>query len=458
MRYGGVSLTWSCRGEYVLRDPDSGQWRFARDERLPPVSLDEVEVVNAATTPSPNLLVHGDCLLAVNALMPQLLGQVSLIYADPPFNTRNQQLSYEDNLARPLWLSFMEGRLAAAKALLRPGGVIAVHIGSGEQPYLRALLDDVFGHENFISQISWQRAPDRTLLGQGSSLINDCVEYIMLYSNGPVRRDLGAPKKEEPLSWRTLQTYQRVLEVSDDKEPVSEFVDAAGSPVRIFRHSEYRLEPVRADDLKHAFFNSWNKLRSDFPRMARLTNQQQESTFQQALLSRMSLSDTLYSAEYTQSRGKHKGPRTRYYINQKVVLFLRDVAALRGDRVVRVADLNNFWTDEELPATGIAREGGVTLKRGKKPESLLYRIISAFSREGEMVLDPFAGSGTTGAVAHKSGRRWIMVDESCHAVTQITKRMKAVVAGEDPSGVTRLTGWKGGGGFRISRIRHVAPP
>jgi adenine-specific DNA-methyltransferase len=111
-----------------------------------------------------------------------------------------------------------------------------------------------------------------------------------------------------------------------------------------------------------------------------------------------------------QKSGKHRGPRARHYLNGNVVLWLRDVAVLEGDQVVRVADLNNFWPADDIPATGIAREGGVVLRRGKKPERLLERLIAAFSRPGEWVLDFFAGSGTTGAVAERLGRRWILVE------------------------------------------------
>jgi adenine-specific DNA-methyltransferase len=152
--------------------------------------------------------------------------------------------------------------------------------------------------------------------------------------------------------------------------------------------------------------------------MMRLTNQQSESTFQQALLAKMPRRDVLYRADYTQARGKHRGPRSRFYLNGNVVLWLRDVAVVEDGRLVRVADLNNFWPADDIPATGIAREGGVALRRGKKPERLLERVISAFSLPGETVLDFFAGSGTTGAVAARLGRPFILVeaDEAQHAL------------------------------------------
>jgi adenine-specific DNA-methyltransferase len=456
-----VRLTWAARGQHILRDraplPPS---RFMEESAF---GAEEAQPFDPGRS---NLLIRGENLFALQGLLllPGFAGKIDLIYVDPPFNTGNESAAYNDTFEQDAWLSMMEERLMLAKSLLRPGGILAVHTDREEQPYLRVLLDEMLSRRNLIAQISWQRAPDRTLLGQGATMVNDCVEYITVYSNGPVREDLPIPKKEGPLSWKTLRSYSRTLQVSSLKTLADEFTDPGGNPVRIFVHGSYSLEPVGAENLRRAASASWDGLKDTFPRMVRLTNQQKESTFQQELIRRMPLQGCLYSAEYVQTKGKYKGPRTRYYLNGQVVLFLKDVARLEGgaggggkgskggkrsSRIVRVSDMNNFWGDDEIPMTGIAREGGVALRRSKKPERLLHRIITAFSREGDLVLDFFAGSGTTGSVAHKTGRRWIMVDASEDAVSLALDRMKRVVDGRDRSGVTRQAGWKGGGGFRF---------
>lgn len=395
-----------------------------------------------------NVLIHGDNLFALASLSPMLRDKVNLVYIDPPFNT-GQGLSYCDNVDHSLWLSMMEERILLARELLRPDGVFAVHLNSVEQPYVRVLMDSMFTRRNFICQISWQRAPDRTVLGQGSALLNDCVEYIMAYYNRCPRDDLPTPYKEAPVTWSTLRTYSRLLSVSTAKTVVSEFTDTAGDPVTIHRHEAFHLRPVGVKNLRMSLLQAWPGITEVFPKLVRLTNQQEESTFQQELLSRMPQAGHLYSAEYVQKRGKHKGPRTRYYLNKQVVLFLKDVAILRGKQIVRVADLSNFWSHEEIPVTGLAKEGNVGFKRGKKPERLLERIIKAFTKEGDLVLDFFAGSGTTGSVAHKLGRRWVMVEADPKTLSLCLGRMKQVVSGEDQSGITSAAGWKGGGGFRL---------
>lgn len=446
-----VYLTWPTKGQHVLMDA-SGKWVVAQG---PVKNRSFIEVCafgvedHLPFEPSrSSVLIHGDNLFALSSLSQMLKGRVNLVYIDPPFNT-GQGLSYYDNVNHSLWISMMEERILLARNLLRPDGVFAVHLNLVEQPYVRVLMDSMFSRRNLISQISWQRAPDRTVLGQGSALLNDCVEYIMAYYNRDPRDDLPTPCKEVPVTWSTLRTYSRLLSVSKAKAVVSEFKDTAGNPVTIHRHETFQLRPVGIQNLRMALLQAWPGIQETFPKLVRLTNQQEESTFQQELLSRMLQPGHLYSVEYIQRRGKHKGPRTRYYLNRQVVLFLKDVAILRGKRIVRVADLSNFWSHEEIPVTGLAKEGNVRFKRGKKPERLLERIIEAFTKEGDLVLDFFAGSGTTGSVAHKLGRRWVMVEADPRTLSLCLGRMKRVVSGEDQSGITSAAGWKGGGGFRL---------
>lgn len=459
----GVRLTWPRRGEHVLRDDATGSLSFA-EAGVPPYRLVEESSygteAGAPFDPSrSNLLVKGENLFALLGLMPDFRRKVDLVYIDPPFNTGSGFPDYFDDFDHDAYLSMMEVRMSLALDLLRPGGILAVHTDREEQPYIRVLLDELVGRERLLAQISWQRSPDRTLLGQGSTLINDCVEYIAIYSNGPVRRDLPVPVKEEPLSAKTLQSYARILEFSEERTLVDEFPASqlsqigATNPntVRIYAHRSFTFEPVGIENVRRAAEGAWAGFPEVFPKMARLTNQQRESTFQQALIRRMPERDVLYSVDYYQTKGKHKGERRRYYLNGQVVLFLKDVAKLdpRTGTAIRVADINNFWTHDEVPSTGIAGEGGVVLKRGKKPESLLHRLIGSFTKEGELVLDFFAGSGTTGAVAHKMGRRWIMVDASERSAELALKRMTRVVDGTDSTGISSLVGWNGGGGFRL---------
>jgi adenine-specific DNA-methyltransferase len=397
-----MRLVWEGRGRPVVRDADTGRWRFA----------DAPAPVPRLALPAGNLAIHGEARTAL-VLLAARRDPVQLVYIDPPFNTGNEFATYDDRATHQVWLSALEERIALARELLAPTGFLVAHINVVEQAYLKVLLDEIVGRDELVAQISWQRAPDRTVLGQGSALVPDQVEYLVVYS-----RDRAAlagwprPQRRLELPEKTLRTYARTLVPSPEADLVAEHGGA-----RIFAHRSYRLEP-----------RGGRELAAVYPALMRLTNQQPESTFQQALLARMPGRDVLYRAEYTQAHGKHRGLRRRHYLNQNVVLWLRDVAALEDGALVRVADMNNFWPADDIPATGIAREGGVVLRRGKKPERLLQRLVEAFSRPGDLVLDFFAGSGTTGAVAARLGRRFILVEAGPAHAELIVPRLERLGA------------------------------
>lgn len=408
------ALSWTGRGGAVLYDSTTGRWHFG--ERLPtsprlcPVSH------HGRRDALPNLLICGEAFLALSSLAETPHRQrIRLCYIDPPYNTGSEGGVYHDRATHEVWLSCLEERITQARELLCAGAFFVIHVNLVEQAYLKVLCDELFGRDKLVAQIAWQRAPDRTLLGQGQCLVSDQTEYLLCYAHGDIAQDWPRPERKEPLSEKTLCTYARTLLPSARAQLIDEFADGAGEPVRIFAHDAYVLETVPAAALRQAAERITAQVGAAYPHLMRLTNQQTESTLQQKLLARMPAPGILYRADYSQRQGKHRGARSRYYLNGQVVLWLRDVARREGHRLVRTSDLNNFWTSAEIPATGIAGEGGVTLRRGKKPERLLERVIGAFSREGDWVLDFFGGSGTTAAVAERLGRRWILVEAGLHA-------------------------------------------
>jgi adenine-specific DNA-methyltransferase len=413
-----MKLTWDGRGRPVVRDAATGRWGFG--ERGAPGELVPVRAHGAAAS----LLVEGDAQDALAALGRTHAGRFRLCYIDPPFNTGGEFATYSDRASHEVWLSGMEERLTATLPLLTGGGFLVVHINAVEHAYLKVLLDELLGRDRMVAQVSWQRAPDRTVLGQGSVLVADHVEYLLIYARGAIPADWPRPQRRTPLPEKTLLTYGRVLVPSLESKVVDRFADRAGAEVTIHAHTSYSLTPVPKPLLRQSAAGPVHPTVAEaLPGLMRLTNQQAESTFQQQLLGRMPGRDILYRAEFTQTKGKHQGARSRFYLNGNVVLWLRDVALLEKQRLVRVSDLNNFWTDDEIPSTGIAGEGGVDMRRGKKPERLLERVITAFSRPGDWVLDYFGGSGTTGAVAERLGRPWVMVEAAAPAFELAERRL-----------------------------------
>jgi adenine-specific DNA-methyltransferase len=406
-------LSFPGRGRAVVVDPATGLWRYG--ER--PAALPRLERVarhgRPGTARAASLLVHGEAMDALGALARTHAGRFRLLYIDPPFNTGQDMGAYTDRADPGVWLACLEERLRAARALLADGAFVVVHVGEAMQGLLRVLLDELFADAR-IAQVAWQRAPDRTVLGQGGALVPDHLEYLLVYAHGTPPAGWPRPRRRVPFPAKTLGTYARELVPSSAARLVDEFDDDAGGRVRIWAHASHELRRATPDA---------------FERRMRLTNQQPESTFQQRLLARMREPGVLYRAEFVQRRGKHAGARSRFYLNGNVVLWLRDVAERDASGALwRVADLNNLWTAEEIPVTGVAGEGGVSFRRGKKPERLLERVITAFSRPGEHVLDFFAGSGTTGAVAERLGRRWVLVEAGAHARTLCEPRLARAVA------------------------------
>jgi adenine-specific DNA-methyltransferase len=174
-----------------------------------------------------------------------------------------------------------------------------------------------------------------------------------------------------------------------------------------------------------------------------------EHSFMQRILA-MLRPGKAYCVEYTPSRGKNAGREiSEFFINGRKMLPAKDYAMIGEDgEIYRTSDMDNLWSDEEIGVTGIASEGASEFKRGKKPEELLKRVVELSTSPGDWVLDSFLGSGTTAAVAHKLGRKWIGIELGEHAETLCLPRLKRVVSGEDQTGISRQVGWKGGGGFR----------
>jgi adenine-specific DNA-methyltransferase len=462
-----AQLSWPGRGQHVIFRADGWGWEPPGVEP-PAASLRPLEQVGEPDHPpdagglTGNLLIHGDNLAAMRALLRQSAGAFSLVYLDPPYNTGGRSGPYTDDFPHEAWLSMMDGRLALLHELLADQGLLVLHISVHELHYVKLLCDAHFGRERLVAQISWQRGPDRTVLGQGMSLIGDHVEYLLVYARGRVPRDLPRPQRQGPIPVRTLCTYGRLLQLGPARRVIDEFTDRQGQRVVIAEVPEHRMTAMPRRTLEEIADRGLPpELVPRYPEMCRLTNQQSESTFQQRLLARMPDRERLYQVSYVQPRGKHQGPRQRLYLGGNVVLFLSDSTVLLppaagsgspNHRIERKSDLNNFWTADELPATGLADEGGISLRRGKKPERLLARVVEAFSRPGDRVLDPFAGSGTTAAVAHKLGRRWVTIEADPGMLGLARQRLSRVVEGSDLSGISRSAGWRGGGGFTVAVV------
>ncbi|HHU34776.1 MAG TPA: site-specific DNA-methyltransferase [Bacteroidetes bacterium] len=398
---------------------------------------------NENGTITDNLIIKGNNLLALHTLKEEFAGKVKLIYIDPPYYFKEKQsddaFAYNSNFKLSTWLSFMKNRLEIAYQLLTSDGLLYVQTNEDGQAYLKTLMDDLFTEKKFVSQITWQRTSEgRSALGQGTSFIINSTEYILCYSknNKPTTNLI---KKRVEATDKALSQYTFLLKTEGTRVLEKEIKDSRGNAIKIYRHSDYEYKRIPSQVSNEERLN-------DFEYLVREAAQQKESSLQQKILSELE-PETLYSVEYTPTSGKSKGaPIKSFYINGGILLFLKDYAEVEDGKVFRLATMNDFWTHDEIPVTGIANEGNVNLKRGKKPEKLIQRIIEMSAIPGDIILDYHLGSGTTAAVAHKLNRKFIGIEQLDYGGEDCVQRLKNVING-DSSGISSEVNWQGGGSF-----------
>lgn len=393
-----------------------------------------------------NLIIKGNNLLALHSLKEQFRGKVKLIYIDPPYNTGSDSFAYNDNFNHSTWLVFMKNRLEIARELLSDEGSIWISCDEGEEAYLKVLMDDLslFKRENFINTITYERSGTAGI-GQGGFFV-DTSEYILIYGKNKSMLNFNEILKLSPIDYDVMKRYNKVLLREGQKQLIETFDSKSnGLPIKIYKHNNYELSTISLKNFDKRENEIKREYKTNFDLIFRTTNPQKENSFQQELLSKMD--GELFSVEYTPSRGKNKGiPVTTYYFNNEIFAWLKETAKIEGNNIWKSNKLSTVWSNSEIPKADLANEGGVVLKRGKKPEQLLKRIIELSTNEGDIVLDYHLGSGTTAAVAHKMNRQYIGIEQLNYFENDSVVRLQNVING-DTSGISKAVNWQGGGSF-----------
>lgn len=375
----------------------------------PRILLEDEELSNAKRMSSGDLfdnrLIHGDNLLALKALEQEFAGKVKCIFIDPPYNTGSAFSHYDDNLEHSLWLSLMRDRLELLRALLAEDGSIWVTLDDNEAHYFKVLCDEVFGRANFIASVIWQKNYSPKSSARHISVDHD---YVFVYAKDEARwhPNLMPRTEEQDRAYKNPDNDPRGPWKPGDLSARNSYSlgiypittpsgrEIPGPPKgTYYRVSKAKLAGLDADNRIW-----WGKEGNNVPALKRFLSEVKQGRVPQTLW-------TYQEVGHTQDAKK-------------------EIVALFGDDV--------FGTP--------------------KPETLLKRVLDISSNPGDLVLDSFLGSGTTAAVAHKMGRRWIGIELGDHAVTHCVPRLKKVVSGEDPGGITEAVGWKGGGGFRFFKL------
>jgi len=377
-----------------------------------------------------NRLIFGDNLLALKALEQEFYGKVKCVYIDPPFNTGAAFEYYNDGLEHSIWLSLMRDRLSIIYNLLKDDGIIFIHIDDKEMAYLKIICDELFGRSHFLNMITVKTSDP-----SGHKTVNPSpysqTEYILMYAKN-----------------RASYTYKQVYVESN--------YDTGYNKIITNRHEHYSkwkfagLNEVVANTLG---FADTREARKKMGRMtfdaavAEYALEHKECVFQATAISNAA------GRKIVEAREKSKK------VPDQTILIKRqdfdDIYIINGRQIYfyssKIREIDGELSCSK-PLTNLWTEGFVEFKNGKKPEKLIRRCLEISTKPGDLVLDSFAGSGTTGAVAHKMGRRWIMVELGEHCHTHIIPRLKKVINGEDMGGISKAVNWQGGGGFRYYQL------
>jgi adenine-specific DNA-methyltransferase len=353
-----------------------------------------------------NRLIFGDNLLALKALEAEFAGKVKCVFIDPPYNTGSAFTHYDDGLEHSIWLGLMRDRLEIIRRLLSEDGSLWITIDDNEAHYLKVLCDEVFGRVNFVANVVWQKAYTSN---QTAKHMSNTHDHLFCYAVDLNTFRIGKlPRTEEQ-----KQTFS-----NPDNDPRGPWKAENLSAGKFYAAGQFEIRGPKGGIFLPPKGRYWR------------CNEQQYLTW-------------LNDGRITFGKSGDGRPMLKKFL------------AEMDDALTA----NTWWTHEEA---GSNKEASIDLKKmfgdrgdvfqNPKPEKLLHRVLTLASSPGDLVLDSFAGSGTTGAVAHKMGRRWIMVELGEHCHSHVIPRLKKVIDGEDPSGVTSAMNWKGGGGFRYYRL------
>ncbi len=351
-----------------------------------------------------NRLIFGDNLLALKALEHEFAGKVKCVFIDPPYNTGSAFTHYDDGIEHSIWLGLMRDRLEILRNLLTEDGSIWITIDDNEVHYLKVMCDELFGRKNFVSNAIWQKkfAPQND-----AKLMDADHDHLLVIAKNkdqlafnllPRSDEMNARYKNPDNDFRGPWTSDNPLRREHRDYAYYEITTPAGRKVMPPPGSSWRFnkeDVQRLIDDNRLYFGKDGK---GVPRIKRFLSEVKSGIIPQTI-------------------------------------WTHDIAGNTQEAKKETIKFNN--TD---------------IFDTPKPERLIKRILEIASNPNDLVLDSFAGSGTTGAVSHKMGRRWIMVELGEHCHTHIIPRLKKVIDAEDKGGVTEATGWKGGGGFRYYRI------
>lgn len=351
-----------------------------------------------------NMLIHGDNLLALKALEQDYAGCVKCIYIDPPYNTGNAFEHYDDGIQHSIWLSLMRERLVLLRSLLSEDGSIWISIDDDEQAYLKVLMDEIFGRQNFVNNVIWEKKYSPS---NDAKWLSDSHDFVMIYAkNKNIWRPNLLPRSEEMNS-----RYK-----NPDNDPRGRWKAGDCSVKTYSASADYPITTPSGRVVNPPAGYCWRFSKEKFAELI--------------------ADNRIWFGE-----DGNNVPAVKRFLTE----------------VKAGATAMTIWKYTEVGHNQDAKKevkqfNSESVFATPKPERLIERVLTLASNEGDIVLDSFLGSGTTAAVAQKMGRRYIGVEMGNHAYTHCAVRLKKVIDGTDQGGISKAQNWAGGGGFRFYEL------
>jgi adenine-specific DNA-methyltransferase len=362
------------------------------EEKLEPRILLEDKTKSYGDPNTENMLIHGDNLIALKALEQDFAGKIKCIYIDPPYNTGSAFEHYEDGLEHSIWLTMMKERLVILRNLLRDDGFIFIEIDNNEMAYLKVLLDEIFGRDNFVNDIVWKR---RGGSANPNNRLNNVTDYILWYSKSS-NYDIAPIYSKDDDNTQAYIAERFTNEIDGKKYMLAPVERNAKLGLRETMRYEYK-----------GYVPQWGWM---------MSKENLEKLDQDKRL-------------HWNSKGR---PNRR--------VFLEDYQG---------QPIGNLWTDIKV-INPMSKER--LDFDGQKPEALIQRIFLLTTNEGDWVLDSFLGTGTTAATAMKMKRKWIGIELREQCYSHCEPRLKSIIDGKDDGGITKSVNWQGGGGFKFYEL------
>ena len=404
----------------------------------PRLLIENKELSNVEHAPeTENMLIHGDNLLALKALESKYAGKVKCIYIDPPFNTGAAFEHYNDNLQHSIWLDLMYKRFRIIYNLLSENGCIFVNLDDSESAYCKILLDEIFGRKNYLNEIIVATNKSFGFKSTSDRFFKQ-ANHLLFYAKN--------------ISVFLINSNKLIIEKGYDSQYKWQFIDTSKP------EKEWKWKDINEIVAKKMGYSSIKEAKKDklfLIEVSKYAIENADTVFRTASVTGGALIKRKNTIEKSRLKKneviRHPNDDMDYmFIGGERVIFYKERLKEIDGIYVPVELITDIWND--ISVEGLASEGGVNFPKGKKPEKLIQRCLEITSNPGDLVLDSFLGSGTTAAVAHKMGRKYIGIEMGNHAYSHCKLRLDKVISGEDKSGITKTINWQGGGGYRFYEL------